>query len=62
MFPESRQTRKHLTIIRRRRRDYRGIFPDIITEPEANNCFSIFKHKSFVFFGTEFILSINFLI
>ena len=27
----------YLTIIRRRRGDYRGI-----TEPEANNCFSIF--------------------
>ena len=51
---------KYLTIIRRRRGDYREIFAPrrspgeyspIITEPEANNCFSIF-----VFFGTEFIL------
>jgi uncharacterized membrane protein (Fun14 family) len=29
----------------------RGEYSPIITEPEANNCFSIF-----VFFGTEFIL------
>jgi hypothetical protein len=29
----------------------RGAYSPIITEPEANNCFSIF-----VFFGTEFIL------
>ena len=51
---------KYLTIIRLRLGDYRGIFaetksrwifPPIITEPEANNCFSIF-----VFLGTEFIL------
>ena len=39
---------KHLSIIRRRRGDYRGIFTEPeannrgITEPEANNCFSIF--------------------
>ena len=31
----------YLTIIRRRRSDYRGEYSSIITEPEANNCFSI---------------------
>ena len=33
----------------------RGEYSLVITEPEANNCFSNL-HKSFVFFGTEFIL------
>ena len=32
----------HLTIIRRKRGDYRGEYSPIITEPETNNCFSIF--------------------
>ena len=40
----------YLTIIRRRRGD-----SPIITEPEANNCFSIFT-QAFVSFETEFIL------
>jgi hypothetical protein len=42
MFPEDGKP-EHLTII--------GEYSPIITESEANNCFSIF-----VFFGTEFIL------
>jgi hypothetical protein len=33
----------------------RGEYSPIITEPEANNCFSIFT-QAFVFFETEFIL------
>ena len=38
-----------------------GEYSPIITEPEANNCFSNFTrllyfYKSFVVFGTEFIL------
>jgi hypothetical protein len=33
----------------------RGEYSPIITEPEANNCFSTLT-KSFVLFGTEFIL------
>ena len=33
----------------------RGEYSTIITEPEANNCFSIFT-QAFVFFETEFIL------
>jgi hypothetical protein len=48
----------YLTIIRRRRGDIigeysprrsRGEYSPIITEPEANNCFSIFT-QAFVFF------------
>ena len=40
----------------------RGKYSPIITEPKANNCFSIFT-QVFVFFETEFILislSVNF--
>ena len=33
----------------------RGEYSPIITEPEANNCFSIFT-QAFMFFETEFIL------
>ena len=33
----------------------RGEYSPIITEPEANNCFSIFT-QAFMFFQTEFIL------
>ena len=33
----------------------RGEYSPIITEPEANNCFSIFT-QVFCVFGTEFIL------
>ena len=59
---DDHQYNRYLTIIRRRRGDYRGIFAGtksryspIITEPEANNCFSIFE-QAFCVFGTEFIL------
>jgi hypothetical protein len=36
-------------------RGSRGEYSPLITEPEANNCFSIFT-QAFVFFETEFIL------
>jgi hypothetical protein len=36
-------------------RQSHGEYSPIITEPEANNCFSIFT-QAFVFFETEFIL------
>ena len=36
-------------------RQSRGEYSPIITEPETNNCFSIFT-QVFCVFGTEFIL------
>jgi hypothetical protein len=48
----------YLTIICWRRCDYQEYSP-IITEPEANNCFSIFKSFVFFWYWTYFNLFIS---